>query len=698
MDKQPDEVIDPAVVINLNSYVKIFDMGKTRNNQALRIFLAMLLLVNLIVLSIPATGAKAQSAGEAEISPPDTENYPIFSTNLKVYDFQGLFIHSLQGENIQLLENGNPVRITGIQEIRPGAQLVFAINPGPPFAIQDSQAVSRYDRIINSLADWGKSRIGTNIDDLSLITTGGASSNHLINPSDWVTVLTSSQVDSRTVVPSLDTLFRGISLASDSPVRPGMGKAVLFITQPLEGLSDEPFDNIIAQAQQHDVRINVWMVTSPGTYSAKAAEQISRLAQETQGDYFLYTGEEELPDLEKYFEPLRNLYSIDYQSEITSSGTHQLQAQVETKTEPVSTLPLNFEFEILPPAPSLIAPPIRITRAPQKENNWSDLLSQTEIPLIPSQQAISIAVDFPDGKPRPLVRSTLYVNGSIVDENNVSPYDSFIWNLENVNSQGTFQIQVEIEDAFGIRGQSALIPVEVILELPEPNLLTAIFSDLPTIAILVLLLTGSLVLLFLVLGGKIKPITPGVSSRFRQGKRKKKHSASEVRPDNGIRKEKEMNRQAGSAALSEALAVLITLEDQPNQQKSRRIPINNLDNLIGSDPKKADIVLEDNSIEAIHARIKWVSEKEYWIMDEHTIAGTWLNFEPVPWDGHSLTDGDLIHFGRIGYLFKITNSSMVRIPVIKTGAVFADLTDSDEQVNELGAGIQSTGSDTTLIQ
>lgn len=643
-------------------------------------FSCLILLLNLLVHASPNAVIKAQSSGEAEISPPDTENYPIFKTNLKIYDFQGMFIHNLQNENIQLLENGIPVEITGLQEIRPGAQLVFALNPGPPFAIQDSQAVSRYDNIINSLADWGKSRIGTNIDDLSLITTGGASSNHMNNPSDWVTVLTSSQVDSRSVAPNLDTLFRAVSLASDSPVRSGMGKAVLFITAPLEGLPDEPFDNVIAQAQQHGVRINVWMVTSPGTYSAKAAEQLSRLAQETQGNYFLYTGEEEFPDLENYFEPLRNLYTIEYRSKISRSGTHQLQAQVETKTEPVSTLPVNFEFEILPPAPSLIAPPIRITRAQQNENNWSDFLSKTDIQLFPEEQLLSIAVDFPDGKPRSLVRSTLFVNGSIVDENREPPYDSFTWNLENVNSQGTYQIQVEIEDIFGIRGQSAVIPVEIIIELPEPNLWVTIFSNLPTIIILTLLLSGSVVFLILILSGKIKPTTPGITSRFRRGTKKKKTSQSKENHDKENTTEKDHKKQKEDGSTLEALAVLTPLKDMPDNQKFASIPLYNDEISIGSDPKMVNIVLEDNSIECIHARIKRISDEEFWVTDEHTIAGTWVNYEQVTWDGKSLKQNDLIHFGRIGFLFILKNPPRNQKPVIKKGAVYPDFIEPDKQI------------------
>ena len=44
-------------------------------------------------------------------------------------------------------------------------------------------------------------------------------------------------------------------------------------------------------------------------------------------------------------------------------------------------------------------------------------------------QPLEIIVEFPDGHPRPLVRTTLYVDGQIAAENTAEPFNAFTWDL-----------------------------------------------------------------------------------------------------------------------------------------------------------------------------------------------------------------------------------------------------------------------------
>jgi hypothetical protein len=273
---------------NFNRYIK--------NNH---ITISCLLLI--LALLLPVVVNAQDGGGKAFITPPTMVVFPYFETYLTVYDSQGKFIQNLKTTDIRMLEDGHSAPVTGVKELRPGVQAVIAINPGPPFAIQNSQAVSRYDFVIESLDKWGGSRIGTTIDDLSLLTTGGASTSHVSDPAEWGSTLTSSQVDAKIATPSLDTLSRAVDLAADPTPRPGMGRAVLFITPPFEGTLDGSLDNIASQAEQNGVKIFVWMVASPGAFSSVEAERLAELAEGTGGAFFCYYGEEELPDTETYF-------------------------------------------------------------------------------------------------------------------------------------------------------------------------------------------------------------------------------------------------------------------------------------------------------------------------------------------------------------------------------------------------------------
>ncbi|MGB2910870.1 MAG: hypothetical protein WBB55_09840, partial [Anaerolineales bacterium] len=100
-------------------------------------------LVLILALLLPVS-VNAQDEGRAFITSPVMVVYPYFETYLTVYDSQGKFIQNLITTDISLLEDGHSVPVTGVKEFRPGVQAVIAINPGPPFAIQNSQAVSRY--------------------------------------------------------------------------------------------------------------------------------------------------------------------------------------------------------------------------------------------------------------------------------------------------------------------------------------------------------------------------------------------------------------------------------------------------------------------------------------------------------------------------------------------------------------------------
>ena len=74
-------------------------------------------------------------------------------------------------------------------------------------------------------------------------------------------------------------------------------------------------------------------------------------------------------------------------------------------------------------------------------------------------------------------------------------------------------------------------------------------------------------------------------------------------------------------------------------------------------------VLDDPSISPLHARIKQTSEENFVIMDHGSVAGTWVNFEPVASEGTILKHGDIIHIGRISLC--ITYSNTHHIPKLK---------------------------------
>jgi predicted component of type VI protein secretion system len=75
-------------------------------------------------------------------------------------------------------------------------------------------------------------------------------------------------------------------------------------------------------------------------------------------------------------------------------------------------------------------------------------------------------------------------------------------------------------------------------------------------------------------------------------------------------------------------------------------------------------VLDDLSISPLHARIKQAEDGGFIIYDHASVAGTWVNYEPVPREGHRLAHGDRIHFGQLFYRFDLNRPPTASEPKV----------------------------------
>jgi pSer/pThr/pTyr-binding forkhead associated (FHA) protein len=77
-------------------------------------------------------------------------------------------------------------------------------------------------------------------------------------------------------------------------------------------------------------------------------------------------------------------------------------------------------------------------------------------------------------------------------------------------------------------------------------------------------------------------------------------------------------------------------------------------------------VLDDPSISPLHARIKRLESGVFMIHDQGSVAGTWVNYEPVTREGIRLAHGDRIHFGQLAYRFDLSQPPAESEPRIVT--------------------------------
>jgi len=609
----------------------------------------------LILLAAPQAFARAQTAAYAEIVAVDSQNFPQITALLDVYNPNGSFASGLDPASLTAYEDSQPRPVDSITELAVPAQIVVAINPAPALDVRDSFGTARMTRVVETLRDWANARPPDSQDDLSLVSLSGSLITHA-NTKDWFVSLNSFKPDFRKSTPNLQTLTIALDTATMPVKQAGMKRAVLFITPHLD---DPNIDNSIAplikRAVESKVRVFVWFVDAEAEFASASANAFKSLALQTNGSFAAFSGIESLPDPGLYFEPLRHIYSLNYTSALTAPGDHSLGLYVQTPQGQIPALDRSFRVDIQPPNPIFVSPPLQITRGPPADDPYNpDILE-------PARQIIRIIIEFPDGHPRGLNRTSLFVDGQIVAENKAAPFDTFRWDLSAYAESGQHTIIVEAEDELGLRQSSIDIPVTLTV-VQVPRGIQAVLARYSTYLVLGAIAFAGLALVAILLrtrsGSASKPPPRNGRKQKQEDPLTQPVAALTEPPVSATKKAKTQPRRAGwlparPVRVEDAPAYLIRLVNGGEPASATPIAVLGKEMTFGTDPVQSMRVLDDLSISALHARIKQVEDGVFVIYDHGSVAGTWVNFDPVPREGTRLAHGDRIHFGQLVYRFDL---------------------------------------------
>ncbi|MDH5506187.1 MAG: FHA domain-containing protein [Anaerolineae bacterium] len=611
----------------------------------------------------------AQSARRASISAPLPDGFPRITAYLDVRDDQGAFVSGLQAGEITALEDGVPLPVEHVLESEVGVQAVVVVNEATPFGIRDEKGNSRFDYIQEDIQAWAASTEPSGEDTLSLVTPEGAPVSFEPDRAKWLAALEAYAPDFKLANPSLDGLARGISMAAEATPRPGMQRAVLFLTPTLNPVFNNGLRALAEQANEAGVHVFVWLVDSPLLYDSPEAEDLRLLAELTGGKLDKFLGAEKHLDFQVVFDMLRDAYVVSYQSVLTTAGVHELAMVIQKDGWEVAAPGRAFEVHVQAPKPILVSPPSQIVRA-APENG------EGENEMQPSEQTIEVIIEFPDSFVRPLASTRLYVNGIVVAENTKAPFDQFTWDLSAYEVSERVYIAVVAEDHLGMSGVTIETPVQVTVQRPPQGLdqLYAKFGS--TMAAVAVGVAGIVLILVLVLAGRIQPRQLGK-------RRRKKRSAGDpvtqpidalpqAKYDEPASKLAQFARRVSSPGqawsqkrfASQAPAYLTPVDHSGESMPGKVLPMTAEEMTFGRDAVRVTVRLDDPALEDVHARLWQDAEGKFWLADSESVAGTWLNFAPVSASGCRIEHGDLIHFGRVGYRFTLTNPEKERRPVV----------------------------------
>ncbi|MBI5840677.1 MAG: FHA domain-containing protein [Chloroflexi bacterium] len=623
----------------------------------MRKFLALVFVLSL--LFAPADlSARAQGQAAAELYPPDISAFPAVSALLDVFDANRIFASGLKPEAVTVIEDGQPVPVTSLNELAVPLQLVVAVNQGASLDARDTAGFSRFNRVAQVLAGWAQTRPADLPDDFSLVSQGGPEITHSA-AADFIVGLNNFQPDFRAATPNLQSLNIAIQIVSEQTPRLGMKRAILLITPHMDdpniASAIQPF---IEQANERGIRVFVWFVDLDAFFATTSAAAFNTLAMETGGSMFGYSGLERFPDPEAYFAPLRRVYALSYDSRLTTGGEHTISVQASLSSGPVTSAEQTISLEVQPPNPILVTPPMQITRRAPEDDPFN-----TEI-LLPAEQVIEIITEFPDQHKRQLVRTTLYVDGQIADENTEEPFDQFTWDLTVYTTSGVHHVVVEAVDSLGLSKTSMSIPVTVTVIQPPRGPAAWLAKYRQEITIGAIAIAG-LVLLTMLLSGRVR--IPSLRAR-REARRTNEDPltqpiqavqeipapiAVEEKPKrrSSIKPKKTASAAGPKPVNAPASFIRLTADGQP--ATSNPITIVEKEVTFGTDPVQCTQVLDDPSLSPLHARLRQTDDGGYLLFDNNSIAGTWVNYEPVPREGYRLAQSDVVNFGQLIYRFTL---------------------------------------------
>ncbi len=631
--------------------------------------LLLLVCFGLFLSFVPGAQAQ-QSLASVNLYNADASAFPVVTAFMDVFDAQRVFVSGLKPESVSAIENGQALPVDSLLEMAVPLQLAVAVNQGQALDARDANSISRFQRVSQVIAQWAQIRPPDLPDDLSLVSQAGPVINHA-NASDFIVGLTGFQPDMRTATPNLQSLATALDVVSAQTTRLGMKRAVLFITpqmtDPNLAASLEP---LIQRAVEGNIRVFVWYVDANTTFTNTSAAVFNNLAIQTGGSMFQYSGEERFPDPEIYFSALRRVYLLSYTSRLTTPGEQSLNVQVTLPAlGTLNAIEQKFNLDVQPPNPFPVAPVSQITRQAPEEDPFN-----TEL-LLPETQEIEIIVEFPDGHKRPLTRTTLYVDGAVVDENTVEPFDKFTWDLTGYSSSSEHQVSVEAVDVLGLRKTSMPIPVMVTVIKPPsgPAAFLAKYRTPITIGSIVM---AGLVLFIILLSGRVRIPTLRTMREARRAQadpltqkiavvvEEPAVPAPEAAKKTPKRRTPSKKKETASKSVVDAAASLIRLNPDGQFASAAPIPLSEKEIVFGADPVQCSTILNDLSVSPVHARLRVTDDGGYLLLDNHSIGGTWVNYEPIPQEGYRLMHGDMVNFGQLIFRFMLTTPPLASSPKV----------------------------------
>jgi len=564
----------------------------------------------------------------------DRSRFPELGLHLIATDSQSRRLEDL--EPLRLRENGVPIADFTLAAVPAGIDVTFILDvqeAAQSDATQEPVEPQPLQMVGDSLLRFSGRFMEAERDRASLLVPAPTGGRWLVqdttDPGELLDAVNDYQpLSGQAQV--LTMLGTALERMAEQPEGDDLFRAIVLFTDGA-GMNPFLFPPLVEQAQTLQVPIFVVLVgPEPGQ---ERRETLTQLYEPVRGAYLRLTGADAADDLYARLQANSVQNVLRYNSNLTSSGRYPIVVSLDGARDEVT-----LDLELSPPQVDILLSQTPIRRAGTRSDTALEALQ-------PAVLSVPVEITWPDGMPRSLAGATLRADGAAQRAPIVGSSEAltFEWDIADLGA-GTYALTVQITDTVGLTARDGPLPVTVEVTRPEPQ-------PTPTVAppAMERFLAGAQARLeetstaLLVLGLAAALVTVALLWRRRQPQ-----PAPIAAPDEF--EEEEEATPVGEEVDPPFKAVLEVEEAGPVERHTVRLRKENV--TLGRDTRAAQIALPDASVSRLHARIRW-RNGAYWLYDEGSERGTFLNFERLGLAPRRLQDGDEIQIGRVRLRFRL---------------------------------------------
>jgi len=605
------------------------------NRPTARNLLFYIVALGALLLARPAAARQVQSERtDLRITAVDSAAFPTVNVRVLATTAGSAPVGDLS--RLILRENGVPIPEATAAQLPVGVDVALVVDANADFFLfDDNSGLNRRDKLAAGVTRFAEQFMNPDgLDRVSILVPDetNTSTAFLVTdanrPSDVVNAINAYTPAAPGATPLQDMMAAAVGHLAGG--EDGRFKAVLLYTDAARIPRQLDYPALVEAAQA--ARIPIYIAILGADASAEEVANAAGLYDPTNGLHVHMPTPEAADPIYSIFQAQGQQTELSYQSALRQNGEHQVSVSLGNVRDAAG-------FELLLAAPEAVieSPASPVRRAGSAVDTPLALLQPAVLPL-------TVRVNWPDDRPRRIAEVLFRVDGTaqplaVLPAADAAGNLPLPWDISQRDA-GTYRLEVEIVDELGFR--AAAEPLEIVIEVARPSPPTP--TPAPTrvpVPPLSERLDGPLLPVLLILA--LAAVAGGAVVVLRRRAAKAPPAAEAPVPR--IVPAADPRPNDGHVAVLAWQATDGSLGDQ--------IELAAADVTLGSDAEAVDIIIDAPGVSRLHARIRRTAAEEYWLYDEGSAAGTFLNYERLALAPKLLQHNDVVQLGQVTLRFRL---------------------------------------------